>query len=83
MSEPTDILSCPLHAVDTTDPEFLQDPHPFYRRLRQEAPVYRHPETNIVSVASYELIRSVGAKPLIYSNTVSYTHLTLPTTRYV
>ena len=68
MSEPTDILSCPLHAVDTTDPEFLQDPHPFYRRLRQEAPVYRHPETNIVSVASYELIRSVGAKPLIYSN---------------
>lgn len=63
-----DILSCPIHEVDTFDAGFLQDPYPFYARTRKEAPVYRHPESGIVFVSTYELIRYVASKPLLYSN---------------
>ncbi|MEM8936637.1 MAG: cytochrome P450 [Pseudomonadota bacterium] len=66
-----DVRSCPLHEVDTFDAEFLQDPHPFYARLRQEAPVYRDPKNNIVYVSTYELIREVNSKPKIFSNNFS------------
>ena len=63
-----EVLSCPLHEVDTFDPQFLQQPHPFYRRLRQEAPVFRDPKTGVVSVATYEHVMEALTKPRIFSN---------------
>ena len=63
-----DVLSCPLHEVDTFDHGFLQDPHPFYERLRNEAPVFRDPKNNIVYVSTYDLIREVNSKPKLFSN---------------
>ncbi len=66
--KPVDVLSCPLHEVDTFDHGFLQDPHPFYERLRNEAPVFRDPKNNIVYVSTYDLIREVNSKPKLFSN---------------
>ncbi|MEM8491099.1 MAG: cytochrome P450 [Pseudomonadota bacterium] len=61
-------MTCPVEQVDTFDPGFLQDPHPFYARTRREAPVYRDANTGIVYVATYELVRQVTRKPTVYSN---------------
>ena len=66
--DPANILSCPLHEVDTFDDAFLQNPHPFYERLRKEAPVFRDPKNNIVYVSTYDLIREVNSKPRLFSN---------------
>ena len=66
--KPVDVLSCPLHEVDTFDHGFLQDPHPFYERLRNEAPVFRDPKNNIVYVSTYDLIREVNSQPKLFSN---------------
>jgi len=63
-----DVDRCPLDQIDPFDPDLLQDPHPYYRRLRAEAPVFRHPATGIVSVATYDLIMEVNRQPLVFSN---------------
>lgn len=63
-----DPLTCPVEEVDTFSPDFLQDPYPFYARTRTEAPVYRDPKSNVVFVATYDLIREVNARPMIFSN---------------
>jgi cytochrome P450 len=60
--------SCPLHEINPFDPELLQDPYPYFERLRSEAPVYRHPATGVVSVSTYELIMEVNRQPLVFSN---------------
>ena len=38
------------------DPAILESPFEFNRRLVQEAPVYRDPNTNLVLVSSYEMV---------------------------
>ncbi len=63
-----DPRTAPLGDIDVFDPVLLQDPHPFYARLRHEAPVFRDPKTNIVSVSTYDLIRHVNSKPRVFSN---------------
>ena len=61
----------PLEAINPLDPELLQDPHPYYARLRAEAPVFRDPITGVVSVSTYELIMEVNRQPLVFSNDFS------------
>ena len=63
-----DLSSCPLSAVNTSDPVFLQNPHPFYARLRKEAPVFRDEKMGVVFVNTYDLVRQVCAKPKLFSN---------------
>ena len=63
-----DLATCPLSAVNTTDPVFLQDPHPFYARLRNEAPVFRDENMGVVFVNTYDLVRKVCAQPKLFSN---------------
>src|SRR5437867_2268175 len=65
---PRDVRTCPLHEIDAFDPALLQDPHPYYARLRAEAPVFRDPKTGIVSVSTYDLIMEVNRQPLVFSN---------------
>ena len=62
------LATCPLGDVDTMDAEFLQNPHPFYARLRVEAPVMRDPKTGIIFVNTYDLVKEVCAKPKVFSN---------------
>lgn len=58
----------PLGDINPFDPELLQNPLDYYARLRGEAPVYRHPATGIVSVATYDLIMEVNRQPMVFSN---------------
>lgn len=58
----------PLAEINSFDPELLQDPYPYYARLRAEAPVFRDPKTGIVSVSTYDLIYKVNTQPGVFSN---------------
>ena len=60
--------TCPLADINPFDPALLQNPYPYFARLRDEAPVYRHSATGIVSVATYDLIMEVNRQPLVFSN---------------
>lgn len=72
MSEPArDMAKCPLHEINAFDPAILQDPYPYFARLRSEAPVYRDPNTGIVSVSTFDLITKVNTQPKIFSNNFS------------
>lgn len=57
-----------LAEIDATSADVLQDPYPYYSRLRAEAPVFRDPKTGIVSVSSYPLVMEVNRKPKIFSS---------------
>ncbi|OAO03136.1 hypothetical protein A8B75_00440 [Sphingomonadales bacterium EhC05] len=57
-----------LENIDATSPECLQDPYPYYDRLRKEAPVFRDPKTGIVSVSTYDLVLEVNKRPKIFSS---------------
>ena len=63
-----DLETCPLSAVNTSDPEFLQNPHPFYARLRREAPVFRDETAGIVFINTYDLVKKICAQPKLFSN---------------
>lgn len=66
-----DISDRPLSEINAFDPNLLQDPYPYYARLRDEAPVFRDPKTGIVSVSTYDLIHKVNTLPNIFSNNFS------------
>ncbi len=66
-----DPARCPLHQINAFDPAILQDPYPYFARLRAEAPVWRDPNTNIVSVSTYARIMEVNTQPAVYSNDFS------------
>lgn len=63
-----DIRTCPLHAINAFDPELLQDPYPYFARLRAEAPVWRDPNNGVVYVSTYDRIIEVNSQPRVYSN---------------
>lgn len=71
----TEVLDIPLEQIDANDPAILQDPHAFYARLREEAPVFRDPKTGIVSVSSYALVLEVNKRPKSFSS--MFAHLLL------
>lgn len=45
-----------LAATDLLDPRTLENPYPFYNRLREEAPVWQVPDTKIFIVSRYALL---------------------------
>ena len=63
-----DIRTCPLAEINAFDPAILNDPYPYFERLRSEAPVFRDPKTGIVSVSTYDLIMEVNRQPGVFSN---------------
>jgi cytochrome P450 len=62
---------CPLAQVNEFDADLLQDPYPYFARLRGEAPVHRNGLTGIVSVSTYPLIMEVNRQPQVFSNDFS------------
>jgi cytochrome P450 len=67
-----DLARCPLDDIDSMDKTMLAgDPHPYFARLRREAPVYRDPRWGFWSVATYDLIQEVLRSPGTYSSDMS------------
>ena len=59
-----DPARCPLDDIDSMDKAMLAgDPHPYFARLRREAPVYRDPRWGFWSVATWDLIQEVLRSP--------------------
>jgi len=53
--------------LNPLDPDFLADPYPTYARLRDEAPVYRHPG-GFVAVSGYADVQTVLRTPEVFSS---------------
>jgi cytochrome P450 len=50
------------------DPDVIDDPYPFYRRLQAEAPVWRVSDTDVVAISTYPLIAEVASRVEDYSS---------------
>ena len=57
-----------LAEIHPFDPEVLEHPYAYYRKLREEAPVYRDPHTDLVFVSSHERILEVLRQPECFSS---------------
>ncbi len=44
------------------DPEVLDDPYPFYRRLRDEAPVWGVPGSEVFTVSTFDLVSEAAGR---------------------
>jgi cytochrome P450 len=67
-----DPARCPLDDIDSMDKAMLAgDPHPYFARLRREAPVYRDPRWGFWSVATWDLIQAVLRSPTTFSSDMS------------
>ncbi len=53
---------------DFFDPEVIESPHEFYQVLRQQAPVYQLPGTNIFMLSRYEDVRRAAKDTATFSN---------------
>ena len=60
MSEAIKPLDEDLEKINMFDPELMACPHAFFKKLRDEAPVYQDPNTGIFQVSKHELICKVA-----------------------
>jgi len=51
-----------LSGTELLDPAIIQNPHPFYRQLLEQAPVWRVPDTDVVVVSSFELLAEAARR---------------------
>jgi cytochrome P450 len=58
----------PLSEFNIFDPEMIECPFPYLKRLRDEAPVYRDEASGIFQVTNYELICQVARDAKTFSN---------------
>ena len=57
-----------LNKINIFDPELMACPHAFFKKLRDEAPVYRDPNTGIFQVSKHELICEAARNAKVFSN---------------
>ncbi len=72
MAVSSDILTCPVEHIDMHAPDVLKQPHAFYKRLLQSAPVVRDEKSGIYQISSYELVRQVLADTDTFSNRIRH-----------
>jgi cytochrome P450 len=58
----------PLSELSPFDPAVLADPWDFYRRVREEAPVYRDPNTGLFLISSYAAVSEAVQNWEVFSN---------------
>jgi cytochrome P450 len=58
----------PLEKLHPFDPAVLADPWDYYRRVRETAPVYRHPQLGIFLISSYRAVTEVVKDWEAFSN---------------
>ena len=68
MSEAIKPIDKKLKDVDIFDPELMGCPHSFFKKLRDEAPVFQDPTTGIFQVSKHELICQVARDAELFSN---------------
>ena len=68
MSEAIKPLDEDLEKINIFDPELMACPHAFFKKLRDEAPVYQDPNTGIFQVSKHELICKVARDAKLFSN---------------
>jgi cytochrome P450 len=54
------------------DPPVIENPYPFYRRLREEAPVWRVPGTDIFVVTSFALLVEAAGRVEDFSSNMNF-----------
>jgi cytochrome P450 len=54
------------------DPPIIENPYPFYRRLREEAPVWHVPGTDIFVVTSFALLLDAAARVEDFSSNMNF-----------
>jgi cytochrome P450 len=54
------------------DPPVIENPYPFYRRLREEAPVWHVPGTDIFVVTSFALLVDAAARVEDFSSNMNF-----------
>jgi cytochrome P450 len=59
-----------LTAPMLLDPAVLQDPYDFYAALREQAPVWAVPGTDVVVISTFELLSEAVARPEDFSSTM-------------
>jgi cytochrome P450 len=65
------VTSGALEAGVLLDADLVEDPYPLYRRLREEAPVWLVPGTDIVAVSSFSAICEAIGRPEDFSSEIS------------
>jgi cytochrome P450 family 144 len=60
-----------LTAAMLLDPAVLQDPYDFYATLREQAPVWRVPGTDVVVISSFELLSEAVTRTEDFSSTMT------------
>ena len=68
MSETIKPIDKKLKDVDIFDPELMGCPHSYFKKLRDEAPVFQDPTTGIFQVSKHELICQVARDAKLFSN---------------
>jgi cytochrome P450 len=58
----------PLETVNPFTPSVLADPWDYYRRVREAAPVYRHPQLGIFLISSHKAVTEVVKNWEAFSN---------------
>ncbi len=53
-------MSTVIPGTQLLDPVVLDDPYPFYRRLRDEAPVWEIPGTGVFAVSTFDRVNRPG-----------------------
>jgi cytochrome P450 family 144 len=61
----------PLTAAMLLDPAVLQDPYDFYATLREQAPVWRVPGTDVVVISSFALLSEAVTRTEDFSSTMT------------
>lgn len=54
------------------DPRVLDDPYPFYERLRAEAPVWGVPGSDVFTVSTFELVAEAASRVEDFSSNMKY-----------
>ncbi|MAT95136.1 MAG: hypothetical protein CME59_21405 [Halioglobus sp.] len=68
VTAPTDVDTRQLAEMPLFDPATLKCPYHYDRTLREQAPVYRDPDSGVFVVATYELVREAHRNDAVFSN---------------
>ena len=65
-------MSAAIPATMLLDSGVLDDPYPFYERLRTEAPVWRVPGTDVFVASTFEMVADATARVQDFSSNMRY-----------